>query len=340
MLGLQPRRCGAQELRRAYKMTALKVHPDKCSEEGAIEAFNRLQEAFSVLNDPSMHARYAQNMSNAKSMAAAGTAARRAQNRNAAYASRARMTKEEMERQVKEMLARQSKARPMAQSAAAQKAAEDRVARERQRQERLAAEEKRRQNEAQRRREESEKALSSARSRSTPRRVRTPVEEDYDPVALKAAEERARKRAASMAMLGSAMRWEVDKEGNLLDAEGNPVPRAGASTFGSSRQGTARTDGDFTTPRSSKGSATPRSGSKSPRRQPTSARSSPQASPFGDLKTLRRAQTERGASRPSSARTTPRSQYLPRFMQADSARKRAAADAAAAPSDAPVTVRI
>ena len=65
------------------------------------------------------------------------------------------------------------------------------------------------------------------------------------------------------------------------------------------------------------------------------------ASPFGDLKSTRRAQTERGVLRPSSARATPASQYLPRFMQAD-ARRRAAANAAAAAAaeTPPATVRI
>ena len=335
VLGLPARRCGGPELRKAYKMTALRVHPDKCDEEGALEAFQRLKEAFSVLNDPTAHARYAQTLSRAKSAAAANAAARsaagRARERNMAFATRAKMSKEELERQVREMLARQNKARPMAQSAAAQKAAEERVNKEKARQDRLAAEERQRQQAAVRRREESEKALNAARTPRTPKARPVPEPEPLDPAAAKAAEERARKRAASLAMLGSAMRWEVDKDGNLLDKDGVPVPRTGTSNFGSSRMGTARTDTG--TARSGEAKAasehaagggtpgrsprTPRSGSKSPRR-PSSARSSPQLSPFGDLKSLKRAQTERGVRRPSSARSeAPRdpTQYLPRFMR-------------------------
>ena len=114
VLGLPARRCGGTELRKAYRSIALRVHPDKCDEEGALDAFRRLQEAFAVLNDPALHARYAQKLQEANSMAAARSAAGRARERSAAYAARARMSKEELERQVKEMLARQSKARPMA----------------------------------------------------------------------------------------------------------------------------------------------------------------------------------------------------------------------------------
>ena len=108
VLGLEPRRCGGAELRKAYKQTALKVHPDKCSEAGAIEAFRRLQEAFAVLSDPSLHARYAQTLAHAQAARAANVAAGRARERTSAYASRARMSKEELERQGREMMARQS----------------------------------------------------------------------------------------------------------------------------------------------------------------------------------------------------------------------------------------
>ena len=111
VLGLAPRRAVGTELRKAYKMTALKVHPDKCDDDRALEAFRRLQEAWQVLSDPSTLARYQQTLSAAKNMAAARSAASRARERNAAYAARARMSKEELERQVKEMLARQSKSR-------------------------------------------------------------------------------------------------------------------------------------------------------------------------------------------------------------------------------------
>ena len=148
VLGLHPRRCGGQELRKAYKMTALKVHPDKCSDDRADEAFSRLQEAYKILSDPSLHARYTQTMQAAKNMSEARMAAGRARERNAAYAARSRMSKEELERQVKEMLARQSRSRPMAQSEAAQKAARERVEREKARQARLDREQYQREREA------------------------------------------------------------------------------------------------------------------------------------------------------------------------------------------------
>ena len=74
VLGLNPRKCGKEELRKAYKMAALKVHPDKCSDTGAMEAFRRLQEAFKVLSDPSLHARYAQTLASAQSAASAARA--------------------------------------------------------------------------------------------------------------------------------------------------------------------------------------------------------------------------------------------------------------------------
>ena len=62
VFGLPPRQCGGSELRKAYKQTALKVHPDKCEDQRAIEAFRRLQEAFAVLSDPQLHARYMQTL--------------------------------------------------------------------------------------------------------------------------------------------------------------------------------------------------------------------------------------------------------------------------------------
>jgi curved DNA-binding protein CbpA len=344
VLGLPQKRCGGAELRKAYKMTALKVHPDKCEDDRALDAFRRLQEAFSVLSDPSLHARYAQTLAAAKSMAAARSAASRARERNMAYAARSRMSKEELERQVKEMLARQSRTRPM--SAGAQRAAEERVQKEKDRVARLQAEAERRQREATERREAQQKALDSARQRQdSARRRATPRASDafeVDPAAQRAAEERARKRAASMAMLGAAMKWEVDPiTGELVQQRRPNTFQASESAGGGVRAGTnddgqAAADGSGTA-RSSQGSGggggteTPRSrGNSTPRtprtprsrgstpRRPSTARESQQMSPFGDLKTLKRAQTERILRRPSSARSTsstPRSQYLPRFMQ-------------------------
>ena len=271
VIGLEPKRCCGAELRSAYKKTALKVHPDKCSDNGALEAFRRLQEAFKVLSDPMLHARYAQSLAGAQSRAAA---AGRAQARSAAYAARSKVSKEELERQVKEMMARQSKQRPMATGQAAQKAAEDRVAKDRERQQRLEKEERARQAEAVRRREQAEKALNSARNR-TPRTPKPkPVEEPpLDPEAVKAAEDRARRRAASMGFLSDQLGWA---KATSWDESGKPSVRDGTDS----------------------------------NRRTSSARSPQQASPFGDIRSLRRAQTERTLKRP-----VPPSSYLPRFMR-------------------------
>mmetsp|Transcript_13272 Transcript_13272/g.23582 ORF Transcript_13272/g.23582 Transcript_13272/m.23582 type:complete len:213 (+) Transcript_13272:25-663(+) len=51
VLGLEPRLYDLNELKRAYRVRALKVHPDKCREDGAESAFKRLSEAFECLSD-------------------------------------------------------------------------------------------------------------------------------------------------------------------------------------------------------------------------------------------------------------------------------------------------
>lgn len=50
ILGLE-KSASEDEIKKAYRKLALRLHPDKCKEAGAEEAFKRVNEAFSVLSD-------------------------------------------------------------------------------------------------------------------------------------------------------------------------------------------------------------------------------------------------------------------------------------------------
>jgi hypothetical protein len=50
ILGVQ-RTCSSSELKKAYRKTSLKVHPDKNSAKGSVEAFQKVTDAYDVLSD-------------------------------------------------------------------------------------------------------------------------------------------------------------------------------------------------------------------------------------------------------------------------------------------------
>jgi curved DNA-binding protein CbpA len=53
-----PRTASQDELKRAYRKLALKLHPDKNSDEGAVEAFTSITKAFGCLSDPDRRSVY------------------------------------------------------------------------------------------------------------------------------------------------------------------------------------------------------------------------------------------------------------------------------------------
>lgn len=57
VLGVQ-RGCRAEDLKKAYRKTALRLHPDKCRLSGAEDAFKKVSAAFSCLKDSQQRASY------------------------------------------------------------------------------------------------------------------------------------------------------------------------------------------------------------------------------------------------------------------------------------------
>ena len=68
----------ASQVRKAYRGAALKVHPDKCSDPRATEAFKLLSEAFECLADPSLQQLHLGGGAGGRSGAGGGAAAPRA----------------------------------------------------------------------------------------------------------------------------------------------------------------------------------------------------------------------------------------------------------------------
>lgn len=52
------RSAGDEEIKKAYKKVALKLHPDKCTLKGAEEAFKKVANAFSCLSNPDKKSQY------------------------------------------------------------------------------------------------------------------------------------------------------------------------------------------------------------------------------------------------------------------------------------------
>ncbi|CAE7541916.1 dnj-1 [Symbiodinium pilosum] len=59
ILGVE-KNAGDDDIKKAYRKLALRLHPDKCKEDGAEEAFKKVGEAFSVLSDADKRQRYDQ----------------------------------------------------------------------------------------------------------------------------------------------------------------------------------------------------------------------------------------------------------------------------------------
>ena len=184
------------EARKNYKILARSIHPDRCHQPDAEEAFSRLQEAYFVLSDQRLHKMYAQALADHISGAAEGLEAWHAHQRGHhvkdAEQPKPQTTKKvvresdlylsstgyyiatphsELVQQAEAMLAQQSRSQPMARSAKARREAEARAGRERARLAKLAAEDQRQQQEKAERREAAERALNRARSKEALKRA-------------------------------------------------------------------------------------------------------------------------------------------------------------------------
>ena len=57
LLGVPPD-CDDEAIKKAYRVRALKLHPDKCKAPGASEAFKRISVAYATLSDPQQRTLY------------------------------------------------------------------------------------------------------------------------------------------------------------------------------------------------------------------------------------------------------------------------------------------
>lgn len=63
ILGVSPTASG-DEIKKAYRALAMRHHPDRNTQAGAVARFNAIQSAYELLSDPQKRAEYNQSINN------------------------------------------------------------------------------------------------------------------------------------------------------------------------------------------------------------------------------------------------------------------------------------